>query len=251
MSDTKVVILAAGKGKRMKSEVPKPLVQIAGKAMIEHLLDRVESVHINGKPVVVVAPDGLKLFQSILGDRVTYALQTEQLGTGDAVKSAREACGNAANVLVLYGDHPFIEAPVIARLAELSSQHKNSLVMLTASTPNFEDEYAGFDAWGRILRDEKGRVTAIREFKDASETERQLPEVNPSIFVFPAPWIWESLDRINNQNMSKEYYLTDLVEIAKADGLEIVTETVDALQVIGVNTPEERDRAEKYAGKLQ
>ena len=243
--------MAAGKGKRMKSEVPKPLVQIAGKSMIEHLLDRVESVHINGKPVVVVSPDGEKLFRSILGDRVELAIQAQQLGTGDAVKSAHQACGDAASILVLYGDHPFIEPKVIARLAELSSRHKDALVMLTTTVPNFENQYSAFKSWSRILRNSDGKIVGDRQVKDASEEIMQIRELNPCIFVFPAEWLWENLNKLNNQNAAEEYYLTDLVKIAVETGMEIVSETVDALQVMGVNTPEELHQAEKYAGQLK
>jgi bifunctional UDP-N-acetylglucosamine pyrophosphorylase / glucosamine-1-phosphate N-acetyltransferase len=244
MSDTKVVILAAGKGTRMKAEVPKPLVKIAGKPMIGHLLDRVEEAGIDTRPVVVVSPDGLELFKAALGDRVDYVLQTEQLGTGHALKSAREACGQSDNVLVLYGDHPFIEARVMHKLTQLAKQHPSALVMLTAQVPNFDGDYAGFMRWGRVLRDAHGKVTALREYKDATEAERGIQELNPAIYVFPAPWVWESLDLITNQNASGEYYLTDLVERARSTNRSIVTEAVDALQVIGINTPEELQRAE-------
>jgi bifunctional UDP-N-acetylglucosamine pyrophosphorylase/glucosamine-1-phosphate N-acetyltransferase len=244
MSDTKVVILAAGKGTRMKAEVPKPLVKVAGKPMVEHLLERVEEAGIDTRPVVVVAPESLELFRATLGSRADFVLQTEQLGTGHALKTAREACGDTKNILVLYGDHPFIPAQVMHKLVQLADQHPGALVMLTAKVPDFEGDYAGFKAWGRILRDQAGKVVALREFKDATDDERAIQELNPAIYVFPAPWVWENLDQLTNQNASGEYYLTELVERAKATKCEIVTETVDALKVIGINTPEELKRAE-------
>lgn len=244
MSDTKVVILAAGKGTRMKAEVPKPLVVIAGKPMIGHLLDRVEEAGIDTRPAVVVSPDGLELFQAALGDRVDYVLQTEQLGTGHALKTVRSVCEGANNVLVLYGDHPFIEARVMHQLVALAAQNPQALVMLTATVPNFEGDYAGFMRWGRVLRNVDDQVTALREYKDASEAEREIKELNPAIYVFPSPWVWENLDLITNQNAGGEYYLTDLVARARDTGRAIVTATVDAMQVIGINTPEELKRAE-------
>lgn len=244
MSDTKVVILAAGKGTRMKAEVPKPLVKIAGKPMIEHLLDRVEEAGIDSQPIVVVAPDSIDLFKQALGDRADFVLQTQQLGTGDALRATREACGEAKNILVLYGDHPFIPARVMHKLTQLAGQHEQALVMLTAKVPNFEGDYEGFKAWGRILRDANGRVTALREFKDATADERAIQELNPAIYVFPSPWVWENLEQITNKNASGEYYLTDLVERARITKRDIATETVDALQVIGINTPDELKRAE-------
>lgn len=244
MSDTKVVILAAGKGTRMKAEVPKPLVKVAGKPMVQHLLERVEEAGIGSRPVIVVSPDSLQLFAQTLGERAEFVLQTEQLGTGHALKTARIACADAKNVLVLYGDHPFIPARVMHKLVQLAAQHPTALVMLTATVPNFEGDYEGFKAWGRVLRDQMGKVTALREFKDATDKERGIQELNPAIYVFPAPWVWENLDLITNQNAGGEYYLTDLVARARASNLNIVTETVDALQVIGINTPEELKRAE-------
>ena len=244
MADTKVVILAAGKGTRMKAELPKPLVKIAGKSMVEHLLDRVEQAGIDSRPIIVVAADTIELFKQTLGDRAEFVLQTEILGTGHAVKVTKEACGEAKNILVLYGDHPFIPASVMHRLVQLGKRHPQALVMLTAKVPNFEGEYDGFKAWGRVLRDHDGRVTALREVKDATEAERSIQELNPAIYVFPAPWVWENLEQITNKNASGEYYLTDLVERARTTKCEIVTETVDALQVIGINTPDELKRAE-------
>lgn len=250
MSDTKVVILAAGKGKRMQSEVPKPLVKIASKPMIEHLLDRVEEAGIDSRPIVVVAPDSLELFQEALGNRAEFVTQTDQLGTGHALKVAREACGEAQNLLVLYGDHPFIPARVMHKLIQLAEQNEQALVMLTAKVPDFEGDYEGFKAWGRVLRDSEGHVTALREFKDATPEEREIKELNPAIYVFPSPWVWENLELITNKNASGEYYLTDLVERARQTQCEIATETVDALQVIGINTPDELKRAENAYTKL-
>jgi len=239
-----VVILAAGKGTRMKAEVPKSLVKIAGKPMVEHLLERVEEAGIDTRPIIVVAPDTIDLFRQTLGERADFVLQKEILGTGHAVKTSREACGDAENILVLYGDHPFIPASVMHKLVQLGKRHPQALVMLTAKVPNFEGEYEGFKAWGRVLRDQDGRVTALREFKDATETERAIQELNPAIYVFPAPWVWENLEQITNKNVGGEYYLTDLVERARTTKCEIITETVDALQVIGINTPDELKRAE-------
>lgn len=244
MADTKVVILAAGKGTRMKMELPKPLVAIAGKPMVEHLLERVEQAGIDTKPVVVVAPDTLEMFREVLDDRVDYALQEQQLGTGDAVKAAREACGQAGHILVLYGDHPFIEAQIIHKLTSLAEQHLDALVMLTSTVPNFDNEYSGFMAWSRIIRDAEGKIIGDVQFKDANPEQLKIQELNPCIFVFPAAWLWASLEKLDNKNASGEYYLTDLVKMAMEDRKEIVSETVDTMQVIGINTQEELKRAE-------
>lgn len=249
MAETKVVILAAGKGKRMGAEVPKPLVEIAGKPMILQLLDRVNKAGIDEKPIVIVSPDGKQLFVDALGDRVLYAVQPEQLGTGDALKYAEEACNGAKRVMVLYGDHPFISPKALATLTDLSRENPEALVMLTTEVPNFDNEFAGFMAWSRILRDATGKIVGDRQYKDASATELAIKELNPCIYVFPAPWVWENLPKLTSNNAAKEFYLTDLVTIAMNEGKRIVSARVPPLEVVGVNTPEELRRAEELLQK--
>ncbi|MFA5945562.1 MAG: NTP transferase domain-containing protein [Patescibacteria group bacterium] len=249
MNDTKVVILAAGQGKRMGAVVPKPLVPIAGKAMISHLLERVRASGLDQKPVVIVSVDGRADFEAELGNSVEYAVQVKQNGTGDALKAAEDACQDAARIIVLYGDHPFISAPVIAKLGELSRLNPTALVMLTATVPSFEGDYSVFKSWSRVLRNTAGKIIGDRQVKDASAEELEIREVNPCIFVFPAPWVWEHLAQLKNNNAAGEYYLTDLVSMAMKEGKEIVSETVDALEVTGINTPEELQKVEAIVNK--
>lgn len=243
MADTKVIILAAGKGTRMKAAVPKPLVEIAGKPMIMHLLERVEQANLNSKPIVIVAPDGKDDFEKVLGDRVELAIQREQKGTGDALKAAESLCEGVKRIVVLYGDHPFISPEVLQSLVDLVKD-ADTVAMLTAKVPNFEGDYSIFARWGRILRDEAGNIQGNREAKDASEAELAITEVNPSLYAFPAPWVWSALAKLQNNNASGEYYLTDLVGIATEEGKHIVSASVDPLEVVGVNTPEELKKAE-------
>lgn len=245
MLKTKVVILAAGKGTRMKSDVPKPLVKIAGKPMISHLLERIAQSGLDEKPVVVVSSENVDIFKAELGDAVDYAVQVEQLGTAHALRAAQEAAGDAQCIVVLYGDHPFLGAEAIRSLEALSSEYLGSLVMLTAKVPNFEGAYEVFKSWGRILRDAQDKVVGIVEAKEATEKQLATTEINPAMFAFPAPWIWTSLQEINNTNAKGEYYLTDIVGLAMNQGKEIITASVDALQVMGVNTPEELKLAEE------
>ncbi len=235
----------------MKAEVPKPLIHIAGKPMLVHLLERVRKAGIRAKPIVVVAPANRELFAKTLGQEVEYAIQREQLGTGDALRAAQELCKDAERVIVLYGDHPFIGEEVIQELNRLSLENPNALVMLTVRVPNFEGSYAIFKSWSRILRSADNRIIGDRQVKDASPKELEIRELNPCIFVFPTPWVWEHLSDITNKNANSEYYLTDLVKIAIETGMPIVTETVDPMQVMGVNTPEELQQAEAiYQHKL-
>jgi bifunctional UDP-N-acetylglucosamine pyrophosphorylase/glucosamine-1-phosphate N-acetyltransferase len=246
---TRVMILAAGKGTRMGADVPKPLVKIAGRAMIEHLLDSIHDSEIDPKPIVIIAPDLTEKFANICrDDRCEFAIQQEQLGTGHAVQSAREAANGAEAILVLNGDHPFISSETLIKLQELHAESGSVITMLTAKVPNFKGDYQIFQHWGRIIRDETGIVQAIREYKDATEAEREIKEVNPNIFLFNTTWLWEHLSELKNENVSKEYYITDLVEMAIEAGNQVVTAPAKPMEVLGINTKEELARAEKIFG---
>ena len=247
---TRIVILAAGKGKRMGANVPKPLVEIAGKPMIEHLLENIHESGIDSCPVVVVAPDTHADFHEVCRDkRCEFALQEEQLGTGHAVLCSKDVVGDADAVLVLYGDHPFISAEILARVTKLHEDHHAVVSILTAKLPNFKGDYSVFESWGRIVRDASGKVMGICEAKDATEEQRAITEVNPAIYLFDATWLWEHLPELQNTNANGEYYLTDLVKMAVEEGEDVRTALADPFEVIGVNTPEELARAEQLLGK--
>lgn len=249
MAHTRVIILAAGKGTRMKSDIPKPLIPVAGKPMIEHLLENVRASGVDEKPIVVIGEWSEAAFRAQLGETVDFAIQTEQLGTGHAVMAAKKVAGDADNIIVLYGDHPFIRPDVIRGITDMLEAFAGSVVMLTAIVPDFVDDYTMFLRWGRILRDENGEVIGIREAKDCTPDELEITEVNPGIYAFPAVWAWANLEKIGNENASKEYYLTDLIALAVAEGKEIATASANPLDVIGINSPEELARAEELVSK--
>ncbi|HCC83662.1 TPA: hypothetical protein DEP96_02320 [Candidatus Uhrbacteria bacterium] len=251
MVKTRVVILAAGKGKRMASELPKPLVAISGRPMIAHLISSVVSSEVDLRPIVVVAPDSLELFKTTLGDVCDYAVQSEQLGTGHAVLQAKEALEGADSVVVLYGDHPFIPASTLVELVKLHDEQPDSVAMLTSTVPNYEAPYDAFVSWGRILRGSKGEVEDIREVKDCTETEKQIREVNPALYAFPCAWLWQQLPKLDTENASQEFYLTDVIPLAVSEGRPIVTASADPLDVMGVNTLDELSRAEEVFNKKE
>jgi len=228
----------------MKSEIPKPLIAVAGEPMVTRLIRSVKESGIDDKPIIVVSALNERMFRKALGDTVDYAVQNEQLGTGHAVKSARDAVGSADRVIVLYGDHPFLRPEVIREIAGLQELNPNAFVMLTATVPNFEGDFQTFARWGRILRDDARRVIAIREAKDTTSEELSVTEVNPAIFAFPTVWAWNQLEMLKNTNASGEYYLTDLVAAAMEEGMPIVTASAEPFDVIGINSPEELARAE-------
>ena len=244
MPSTRVVILAAGKGTRMKSDIPKPLIPVAGEPMVLRLVKSVIASGIDAKPVVVVGAWSEAQFRDVLKDSVDYAVQTEQLGTGHALRSAKIAVGNADRVVVLYGDHPFIRSEVIQGLSEMQESNPGAIAMLTATVPNFDDRFAVFARWGRVLRDADGKIVGIREAKDATPEELAILEVNPALFAFPLPWAWNQLELLKNTNASGEYYLTDLVGAAMNDGMPIVSASADSMDIIGINSPEELAQAE-------
>jgi bifunctional UDP-N-acetylglucosamine pyrophosphorylase/glucosamine-1-phosphate N-acetyltransferase len=247
---TRIVILAAGKGTRMGMDVPKPLVEVSGQPMVHHLIENVQESGLDDQPVLVIAPDGVEDFGDTCADKgCQFAIQQQQLGTGDAVRAAKDIAHEADSIIVLYGDHPFISADALLQLKELHATSSSVLSMLTTKVPNYKKDYENFSKWGRILRNNLGTVDAIREYKDATEEERDVTEVNPGIYMFDAEWLWEHLDDLSNNNASGEYYITDLAEIAMEEGHEIATAIAEnPFEVMGVNTPEELECAERLMG---
>ncbi len=246
MSSIQVVILAAGKGKRMGASVPKPLVVIDGKPMISHLLATVGYVFSHPKPIAVISPYTQELFHEALGDAARFAYQDEPLGTGDAVKASKGLWDDADGILVLYADHPFLPKEALEQLRSAFFEHPEDIHLLTARVENFSGDAKVFSSWGRILRNSMGDVVGIREVKDASEEERKITEVNPSLFLFPATWLSKALDALTHNNASGEYYLTDVIAQAFRDGIALRAQSIPAFQVLGVNTPEDLLLAEKY-----
>jgi len=137
---------------------------------------------------------------------------------------------------------------MIIQLHEMHTDQTPFVSMITTKVPNYKKEYEAFERWGRILRDEVGHVAGIREAKDCTEEELEILEVNPALYAFNAAWLWERLPELSNKNANSEYYLTDLIEMAIDEGGEIITTLADAMEVIGVNTPEDLQVAEKAYG---
>ncbi len=251
MSDINIIILAAGHGKRMESELPKVLVPLQGKPLVTHVLSAVKNAGLINTPVIVVGQQRDLVMQS-LGDQYIYAVQEEQLGTGHAVISAKSKLGESAkNVMVLYGDHPFISSDTIKALAQKHLSSGAKLTMATVALPDFLDwRNVFYKNFGRIIRNESGEIEKIIEFKDTvSDEERNIKEVNPSYFCFDAPWLWENLKKLNRDNAQKEYYLTDLVKIAMQEGVKIESTNIDPHEALGVNSKQELETLEGLINK--
>jgi bifunctional UDP-N-acetylglucosamine pyrophosphorylase/glucosamine-1-phosphate N-acetyltransferase len=240
----KILILAGGKGKRMQSYLPKCLSPLCGKHMIKHLIEAVSQIT-HEKPIAIIGYLG-DLVKKEMGNLCDYAYQSEPLGTGHAVASAKKECENAENILVMSGDQPFISPETIKNLI---LKHKESNAVITFTTtvvPDFEDWRKAFIAFGRILRQEN-KVIGIREFKDASEEERLIKEVNAGCYMFKANWLWKNLTKIKNDNIQNEYYLTDLFKIASEENEKIETVQIEPKEALGANTKEELEILEKFA----
>lgn len=221
-----VVILAAGKGTRMRSALPKVLQPLAGRPMLAHVIDTARAlgarqlcvVHGHGGEAVVRAFDAQDL---------RWALQEPQLGTGHAVMQALPQLAGDGQVLVLYGDVPLIGHATLERLREAAQGDALALLTVTLDDPS---------GYGRIVRDAAGKVCRIVEQKDASAAELALCEVNTGILVAPLPRLRDWLGRIGNDNAQREYYLTDIVSLAVADGVAVHAVQPDAVaETLGVN----------------
>lgn len=240
MRDFNVVILAAGHGKRMNNrELPKVLIPINGKPMVQHVLDAIRASGITEKPVMVIGQRAEQV-KAAIGDQCNYAYQAEQLGTGHAVGCARrELEGQAAHVMVLYGDMPFISAATIANLAKTHLQEKRVLTLGTITVPDFKDWRQGLHDFGRIVRNAEGEITEIVERKDATPEQLEIREVNPSYLCFASGWLWQHIDTLTNHNSQAEYYLIDLIKIAREQSRPIASVQIDPKEGLGINTAEQ------------
>jgi len=219
------IVLAAGKGTRMKSSKNKVMHEVLGKPMIGHVVDRLSSIDVD--EVVMVVGHQASAIQDYLKDRVIYAMQEPQQGTGHAVMQATALEGKSGDTLILYGDCPLISVETMKTMFE-----HNQGKALTVLTAVLEDPAQ----YGRIVRDEQGNILKIVEFKDASDEERKIKEINTGIYCVSNGLLFKHLADLTNDNVQKEYYLTDLVEIFakhRYDVQGLVVEDIN--EVMGVN----------------
>lgn len=238
MTDFAAIILAAGKGTRMKSSLHKVLHPIAGKPMLMHLLDSFEQL--SSKRTVVVVGDKREQLDEALGDRdVTTALQDPQHGTAHAALQAREALSCfSGNILVCFGDCPMVKAETVRRL--VATLEGGAKVAVLGFRPDDPLQY------GRIIADDAGTVAKMIEFKDASEEERACDLCNSGLLIAHSDDMWALLDAVGNDNAQGEYYLPDVATGAIARGDEVKVIETDAAEVAGINS-----RAELAAAEAQ
>ncbi|MDP2242449.1 bifunctional UDP-N-acetylglucosamine diphosphorylase/glucosamine-1-phosphate N-acetyltransferase GlmU [Pseudomonas sp.] len=231
-----IVILAAGQGTRMRSALPKVLHPVAGKSMLGHVIDTARQLKPQG--IHVVIGHGAELVRERLAaDDLNFVLQSEQLGTGHAVAQALPML-SAERVLILYGDVPLIEVETLQRLLLKVSEQQLGLLTVNLNDPT---------GYGRIVRDDNGVVQAIVEHKDASLEQRLISEGNTGILAVPGTRLGDWLGRLSNSNVQGEYYLTDVIAMAVADGLVVATEqATDEMEVLGANDRIQLSQLERH-----
>ena len=235
---TVAVILAAGKGVRMKSELPKVSHSIFGKPMIVWVLEAVGGLQLD-EVFVVVGYKADVVRSECEGFNITFVEQKEQLGTGHAVAQAAPYIKDSI-VLVLNGDMPLIKADTLKEFIAWHLKNRSaSATILTATLPDPA-------SYGRIVRDSEGRVIRIVEKKDATEDELGIKEINTGTYCFNSRALFEALDEVRPDNAQKEYYLTDVIEIFAKRNLPVYAyKAQDPNEVLGVNTIEELARLEQ------
>lgn len=245
MSEIAAVILAAGKGTRMKSSLHKVLHPIAGRPMLDHLMASVAALE-PARQVVVVG-SGREQLEAALGDRAQTCLQEPQLGTGHAVQQAESAlAGFDGDVLVLYGDVPFVRPETMQRMLDRLHAPDAPAVVVLAFAPEDTLQY------GRVIADDSGRILKMVEHKDATEEERACRLCNSGLMAARATDLFGLLARVGNDNAQGEYYLVDVVNVANADGRHsavVVTDDPDEVQ--GINSRGELAQAEARWQRLK
>jgi len=236
MNKVKAVILAAGKGTRMKSDLPKVVHKVMGKPMAEYSIEAAKAAGADEICLVVgYMADEVK--KEVKSD-VVYRIQEEQLGTGHAVKCAQDFIGDDGDTIILCGDTPLIKGETLKKLADHHREHGNAVTVLTAII----DDPTGY---GRIIRDSEGRFVKSVEHKDADDEERKSKEINSGMYMFNSKALSEALGKITNNNVQGEYYLPDALTVIKDMGLKADAMSIsDASEIAGVNTPEQLAEAE-------
>ncbi len=228
MENVMAIIMAAGKGTRMKSKNSKLVQKIYGKEMVKRSVENARKAGIEN--IVTVVGYKKEQVMDVLGDTVEYAIQEEMLGTGHAVMQATKFLeGKKGKVVVLNGDVPILRPETIVRLVDKSIDNKEAATLLTAI---YDDPFG----YGRIIRDEGGNIEGIVEEKDATEEQKEIAEINAGIYCFDIEVLLEALKEIKPNNSQGEYYLTDVIQIIGDKGLKTGAVIVeDNTEILGVN----------------
>ena len=235
--DCGAIVLAAGKGTRMQSDLPKPLVNVAGKPMIHHLCESIQNAGMS--PIAVVVGHGAEQMRASLGTHIRTPLQEIQDGTASAVEFGKSSVDSVSEVFVSVGDSPLIRSET---LTELLRHHRTSKAACTFLTAHFERHYP----YGRVLRDNDGVVTGCVEERSATEEQKEIREYLTSHYLFDAKLLWKHLPEIEAHPESDERYLTDIIALLIDSGQRVETLVIDDWrELVGLNTPEDVKWAEE------
>jgi UDP-N-acetylglucosamine diphosphorylase/glucosamine-1-phosphate N-acetyltransferase len=234
------LILAAGKGTRMKSDKAKVLHELNGKPMLYYSVAAAKEAGAE-KIVVVIGHQADRIRNEFANSGCLFVEQNPQLGTGHAVLQAKGLLADYQELtVILCGDVPLLKVATIKSLIDNHLAAKADVSVLTTIPPPPH-------AYGRIVKDDQGKVLKIVEHKDATEDEKKIGEINTGIYCVDTQFLFSALGKVTNNNQQKEYYLTDIVEIARREGLMVKSLIAsDYVEVMGINTVEELSRAERY-----
>ena len=245
MIDTKfcALILAAGKGTRMKSDMAKVLHVLEGKPLLHYSLEAARLAKAE-KIVVIIGHQSDKVRESFPDRDLVFVQQMPQLATGHAVMQAAYVLKDYKELtVILCGDVPLLKPKTIRRLISNHQESQACVTVLTTEPP-------GPHAYGRIVKDEQGDILKIVEHRDANDAEKEILEINTGIYCVETPFLFSALGQVKNDNQQKEYYLTDIVEIGRREGRKVhACITADYVEVMGINTLEELDKAAQYLRK--
>ena len=232
-----ILVLAAGKGTRMRSDLPKVLHPIGGKPLVQHVVDTARNV--GGEQILIIVGHGAeKVQERMAADDVKFVLQAEQLGTGHAVQQALPHLRGDAVVLILYGDVPLTRVDTLQKLIAAVNDKQMGLLTVNMQNPT---------GYGRIVRNAANSVEAIVEHKDATDEQRKISEINTGIMAVKASHLQQWLPKLSNNNVQGEYYLTDIIALAKQSGVNIHVEQPDAVEEVeGINNRQQQAALERF-----
>lgn len=228
----------------MGSDLPKTLCEVAGKPMLAHILEALGKAGNCLPPIIVIGHKGEQV-RAFGGSNFTYVEQADLSGTGTATKVAMPYVPkDASKVFIMYGDHPFITAEHIKAIEEKHDASGSTVTIATATLPDFSDWRSVFVSFGRVVRNNKGEVQEIKEYKNANEVEQNIREVNPGFYCADAAWLSNALSEVARDSVTGEYYLTDIVSLALYEGKKVETISIDPKEALGINSPQDASQAE-------